>query len=92
MMRFWKLALLAPVAWAAFAFVPNTLTDRADRRDVRDNVMAGARTASSLTGRLFGLLRGEFVANHTRTPLPEESQRPTFVQVQVNGKVQGAAE
>jgi hypothetical protein len=95
MFRCVKWATIAIAAFCIIPFIPNVFTDRADRRDVRDNVTAATKTGISLTGRLSGFLWGEFQANHKKTPLPEEiasPSKPINVQVIVNGsRVEGGA-
>ncbi len=90
-MRYLKFAAIGGFFWALAAFIPNTLTDRSDRRDVRDAVVATVKTGVSIAGKVAGAAKREFDENYVKTSLPEEQQPAITVKVIVDGKAQAAA-
>jgi hypothetical protein len=89
MLNLIKLAPVLLLAFVALAFIPNVLTDRRDKQEVRDFTSTTVKTGASLTGRLWGFLKGEWLANHEPTILPEDkiaSSDPSVFVIASDGK------
>ncbi len=92
MVKYVKWAPVLFLAFVALAFVPNVLTDRRDKQDVKDATATTVKTGASLLGRLWGFLSSEWLANHTPTTLPEDrvvdaSSTVIVIKSSGNGKV-----